>query len=691
MKKAGLILLTFVLCASTVFSFAYNAVPKEKIESDMIAKAASLEDIKDALRKTGMFDNNNSLHRKYGMFTYGGASGTVFETADLAVNYAPIAGSVMNKGDADIDMPSEAFDEAGGAEGSSDYSRTNTQIDGIDEADIVKTDGRYIYIAANRHIYIVSADKEKMKVISKLNEDGYIRNIFIDDNRLIVFGGNTVTDEPPALYEENGDDESKSKIRELPMPISSPMASADYDIDTGYNFCDYKTFTYVNIYDTENKEKPELIQEFSVEGDFVTARKSGNLIYLVASKYIYGIADLEKAGSGDIMPLYKDTEAKLKNKETYDFGGEKMIVTNPSQVYLCPIKESAAFTTLAVLDTAGDEEADIKSYMGSVREFYMNKESAFLTFDNYEYNEKTHTSREYTDIIALDIDGRNVTYRADGTVNGHLLNQFSMDEYGGYFRIATTEWDSGNGQQSSNLFVLDENLDTVGSIRNIAEGEQIYSVRFMGDKGYIVTFETVDPFFTVDLSDPSDPKIAGELKLPGYSNYLHQIDENTVLGVGRQTKELITRDEFGNEEAVGFRQGGIKLSLFDISNFAEPKELDSYVLGDDSIWSDALYDHKAIMINKTENLVGICASSYSGDSHKNGAYLFNVGNGSITLKGSAEITAENNYMNSEYEESAFYYSRLCYAGDTYYYLNEGTIYAMQIDDNSFGTIAQLQL
>lgn len=688
MKKAGLILLTFVLCMSTVFSFAGTAAPKEKIDSDMIARAKSLDDIKNALRRTGMFEKGNSVQRKYGMLTYGDMNMAIAE--DAASSMAPAAPSAVAGGagsttdgtvifnSSEAPEPDAPFEGAADETNSgADFSETNNQIQGIDEADIIKTDGEYLYIAGNRHIYIVSADERDMKVVSKIDEDSYINNIFIDEDRLVVLSGRTVSEEKP-------------------MPVSAQLTA---ESDTAYGMAepkisvwtDYKSFTDVNIYDTTNKEKPELVQEFSVEGDFVTARKSGDNVYLAARKYVYNIDDLDKAGDDDIMPLYKDSKANAEDEKTTEFGEEKLLVTEPASVYICPIKESAAFTTLAVLDISGGEEAEIKSYMGSVNELYMNKTSAYLTFDRYEYNEKTQTGREYTDIIALDIDSRNITYRADGTVEGSLLNQFSMDEYDGYFRIATTEWHYGRGENSSNLFVLDENLDTVGSIRDIARGEQIYSVRFMGDKGYIVTFETMDPFFTVDLSDPKAPKIAGELKLPGYSNYLHQIDENTVLGIGRQTKELFTRDEFGNEESVGYRQGGIKLSLFDISDFSNPKELDSYILGDDSMWSDALYDHKAIMMNTSQNLVGICASSYSGNNQERGAYLFDVSGGSIELSGSVEMAAENNYANGEYEEPAFYFSRICYIGDTYYYLDNGTVYALELNGGGFKTIGQLGL
>ncbi len=679
MKKAILVLLTIVLCTGTIYSFTAGH-REEKIDSNLIRRAESLDDIKAALKKAGIYEQGRS-GAGFGKLSVGSAAIDMDSASDLAV---PEEKGVLNGAEFDVQK-----DEFNSSINSGDFSETNIQIEGIDEADIVKTDGDYLYVAADTKIFIVSAKNGVMKVVSEIDvseadaekskkrkdaeesdKEYRIKSIFIDDGRLAVFGSCYIWDVPALLMP------STSGAAVYNMPESRIVSQ-----DAAY-FRSGRQYTYVNIYDTKDKTKPELLQEFSISGDFQTARKAGEYIYLAASEYLYGVDDLEKAGSKEILPLYSDVKRGEDDAE--------LTAIDPGSVYLCPIESSPSFTTLAVLNIAGDQDAQIKSYIGSANEFYMSSDSIFMTFWDYEYDEAVQSGREYTDIIALAVDGMEISYRADGRVPGALLNQFSMDEYNGYFRIATTEWESG-----SNLFVLDENLDITGSIRGIAEGEQIYSVRFMGDKGYLVTFETMDPFFTIDLSDPYSPVLAGELKLPGYSNYLYLIDENTVLGIGRQTKELFTRDEFGKEEAAGYREGGIKLSLFDISDFSNPKELDSYVIGNEDIWSDALYDHKAIFIDRERNLVGFCIENYAENKTiPAGAYIFEISGDEIMLSGSLEkkenaVPYNFNSDGSILSSPSFSFNRICYIGKTYYYLQEGII--RSFDRNSMNEIAEIEL
>ena len=661
MKKLGVILLVCILCVGTIFATVQEDVAffagsqqggqqgDEPAVSRIMTQATTFEEIKLALKDTGAFDN----YRKYNFFNFGYA----VDDAEVMMD----ANASMDVG-GDMAMPEESVNtSASGAEdgGSKEFSSTNVQIEGIDEADIIKTDGDYLYIVGGRIVYIVKIDENDMEIVSKIDKTQElidIHSIFIDEDRLVVFG----TEYPP--YEG------------VPETINGIM------IDAGrfYSGSIYqKAFTFAEVYDLQDKANPEVIQELTIEGDFRTARKSGDLVYLAATKYIHVAKDYEDAEAKDILPMYYDSEREEEpvtingvevsmetDAATVNAAGKDMEVMAPADICICPIDNSATFTTIAVLDIAGDKEAKLTSYLGSLNQFYMNQNSIFMTYYNWDYE----SGKESVDIIALDVDGMDVSYRAEGNVEGTLLNQFSMDEYNGYFRIATTEWEDG-----SNVFVLDENLQMVGKIENIAEGEQIYSVRFMGDRGYIVTFETMDPFFTVDLSDPTNPVICGELKLPGYSNYLHQIDENTVLGIGRQTQEIYTRDENGVETVVGFQNGGIKLSLFDISDFANPVELDSYIIGNDATWSDALYDHKSIMVDMKNGKVGFCIYNYNNDPDAQGAYIFDVSGDEITEDGM--MPSENADDDWLYGESAFYFSRICYAGDTYYFLENGMINA----------------
>jgi uncharacterized secreted protein with C-terminal beta-propeller domain len=179
-----------------------------------------------------------------------------------------------------------------------------------------------------------------------------------------------------------------------------------------------------------------------------------------------------------------------------------------------------------------------------------------------------------------------------------------MDEYNTFFRIATTtgySWDNNNPSKN-NIFVLDENLVQVSSIEDIASGEQIYSARFLGDKAYLVTFKNTDPFYTIDMSDPYNPEILGYLKIPGYSNYLHPYDETHIIGIGKDTIES------GNPNFAWYQ--GIKIALFDVSDFENPVEVDKIIIGDRGTDSPALYDHKAFLFSKEKELLVIPISLY---------------------------------------------------------------------------------
>ena len=184
-----------------------------------------------------------------------------------------------------------------------------------------------------------------------------------------------------------------------------------------------------------------------------------------------------------------------------------------------------------------------------------------------------------TDIIKISI--RDFSVDAMGTVPGQLLNQFSMDEYNEHLRVATTVgggWFSFGGpqEQENDVYVLDKNLSTSGSLQGLGLNERIYSARFIQDKGYLVTFRQTDPFYVLDLSNPRKPEIKGELKIPGYSSYLHPISKDRILGVGKEGSK-------------------VKVSLFDVSSPSNPKEANTFVL--EEYWSDILNTHHAFLLD----------------------------------------------------------------------------------------------
>ncbi len=212
-------------------------------------------------------------------------------------------------------------------------------------------------------------------------------------------------------------------------------------------------------------------------------------------------------------------------------------------------------------------------------------------------------------------DGR-ITYVGKGEVPGTLDNQFSMDEYNNNLRLATTSSVYTNSGQYTynNVYVLDGKMSTIGALTHIAEQETIYSTRFIGDRLYMVTFKRIDPFFVIDLSTPETPKILGKLKIPGYSDYLHPYDATHIIGIGKET----TTNEWG-----GVSTSGVKLALFDVTDVANPKQLDKVQIGDAGSDSAALTDHHAFLFDKAKNLLVIPVRAVTASPVTQGGMYYN--------------------------------------------------------------------
>jgi len=259
-----------------------------------------------------------------------------------------------------------------------------------------------------------------------------------------------------------------------------------------------------------------------------------------------------------------------------------------------------------------------------------------------------------------------------------------MDEYNGNFRIATTT-QKYNDNQANNIYVLNENLKIIGKIEDIAPGESIYSVRFMGEKAYMVTFKRVDPLFVIDLSNPEKPKLAGKLKIPGYSDYLHLYDENHLIGIGKEVDESIDADKIHSNDAVYYTAiQGVKLAIFDVSDIEHPVEMYKEVIGDRGTDSDALYDHKAFLFDKEKNLlvIPIKLAEVSEEQKKSkdwkrmegeftfqGVYVYNISldngfklKGKITHIDNSEILMKSGY----YFDSLYSIKRSLYMDNVLY-------------------------
>ncbi len=265
-----------------------------------------------------------------------------------------------------------------------------------------------------------------------------------------------------------------------------------------------------------------------------------------------------------------------------------------------------------------------------------------------EYDLKKQLEDRKTIIHKISIDSGKINYEKKGEVNGALLNQFSMDEFEGNLRVATTINVWANEQiQYNNVYVLDENMKTIGKIEEIGKDEKIYSTRFIGERLYMVTFQQIDPFFVIDLSNPKNPEVLGKLKIPGYSDYLHPYDENHIIGIGKETET----NEYG-----GTITKGLKIALFDVSDVENPKLVDKYEIGDRGTDSLALHDHKAFLFSSTKNILVLPVTEITEKTKKgmyaydykiwHGAYVFDVSKDGFELKGKVKHSSStSSYYN----------------------------------------------
>lgn len=498
------------------------------------------------------------------------------------------------------------------------YSTTNTQVQGIDEADIVKTDGKYIYIAGNNTVRIVSTIKGKLENTAtiRLPQNKTVREIYIDKNRLVLMGTRYERTEPNSLFiKDSAIDKATSSKKMIPY----------------YS----KSYSFIDIYDISNLKSPLFIKGHEMEGDYQSSRKNGAIVYLITNTYVY---------NNIVIPMMRDTTVK-----------DELVPLQLKDIMIMPDYPVSGYIIISAVDINSNAKAQVEAITTSSHLTYMNSSALYLTANSYDGS---------STVTKFNIDGMNIGYAGSGKVKGYILNQFSMDEYNGYFRVATT-WNNEN-----NLFILDSSLNICGSVTGLAKGERIYSVRFIGDKGYIVTFRTMDPLFVFDLSNPKQPKVTGELKIPGFSNYLHPVGDNLILGIGQDTYDIYKKDSAGKEVVVDTRQGGIKLSLFDVSDMGKPKEISNYILGDSGSYSDVFSDHKAVMFDYTSNNVAFDATFTDTTSrkYKQGAVVFNLDNNLIKLKGVADYIQP--------DVSGLYIPlgrRAMYIGNEFYYIQDGIV------------------
>jgi len=390
-------------------------------------------------------------------------------------------------------------------------------------------------------------------------------------------------------------------------------------------------------------------------------------------------------------PVYEEDDG-VNLPRIYSEGTEKEIPA--TDIYYSGVADYYyMYTTIIAINTQDDNQEPTYEtiLLGASSNLYVSRDNIYLTFPVWGGDVG---DSQKTAIHRIHIQGSAVNYTASGEVPGMVLNQFSMDEYDDHFRVATTTY----GQTTeNNVYILNMSLNITGSLEDLAPGETIYSARFMGERGYLVTFKQVDPLFVIDLKNPYDPEVLGYLKVTGYSDYLHPYDENHIIGIGKETTDA---GEFAWYQ-------GVKISLFDVTDVSNPREISKLEIGDRGTDSPVLWDHKAFLFDKSRELLvmpvlvaevdqseypeGVPSWAY-GEPVWQGGYIFNVSlDQGIQLKG--RITHIENLGDLEQDYDYYWYpfsvERSLYIGDVLYTISDAKI--MMNNLGNLGYINEVQL
>jgi uncharacterized secreted protein with C-terminal beta-propeller domain len=546
--------------------------------------------------------------------TYGGYGG------GMAVDDAEAGKGVLTGAPAQAPAAAGAAVDGSASAAGGDYSQTNVQVEGVDEGDIVKTDGRYIYVLRNNELIIFKADGAGTTKISsvKVVEDQPVdkpvpypvpqTGSAETDSAGVAADLPAVDVVPPERYssEYASDIYVTGDTLVVITSYSSYMPYLTDGAKTDMYYGGSRQVSKLHVYDITDRAKPVHKTELGQDGYVLTTRLIGKTLYMISSHYVY---DVKEGQNETFIPsLYVDGTAKL---------------VAPDTISIMPFVNTTAYTIVCAYDLENAAIGDSQTVLGGGSNVYMNAETLFIAnsttsqtagtpYADSVYTVIDYTTTNVTDITSFDIAGGGLKMKAAGSVPGNLNSQFNMDEFEDNLRVVTTTYtqswseytDKAKGfvnyiwkdpVSANTLTVLDGSLKVIGSVGDLAPGEQVYSARFDGAVGYFVTFRQVDPLFAVDLSNPAKPTVLSALKIPGFSEYLHVWSDGRLFGLGM------------NADPETGRTDGMKLAMFDTS---DPTNVTvKHELKLTTSWSTALYNHKAILISPDKSLIAFPADS----------------------------------------------------------------------------------
>jgi len=563
--------------------------------------------------------------------------------------------------------PETAANDAKDSGAGLSFSSTNLQEAGVDEADIIKSDGKYLYIAAGRQepVYWLMGEKT-VEVSAEESESDGSDSANVDAapdsaEKPLIAPAPAIDDtvrpeteqkepvirvlslsENPAQSSEIASISLKdfeNRVNGLYLVKDRGDAKPDLLITTGGNAndvwgCWYSPWYWTNgiteigIFDVSAPENPRLLYHVKLDGQMISSRRIGDKLYAV-TRYTPNLPEyvpypatreqeeqnetvLENAKLGDMLPKM-------------EVNGISTDLVASDQCWLPPVNEDRNeepnLITVTAIDLANPENRVSASIAGPTETIYVSTQSMYLATTRYYYqpmvgiledadsvSENQTAPPETTDIHKFTLTSAGPVYKGSGTVTGHLgwkedQKPFRMGEYDSILRVATSLGNTWEGSATTRLTLLKEGSDSAleetAHVDNIGEtGESLYAVRYVGTRAYMVTFRVTDPLYIFDLSNPASPRKAGELHISGYSDYLHPIGENLLLGIG---KDAVPDEASSDFEGRGAWYQGVKLSLFDVSNPSAPYEKKSFVIGKRGTESDALMDHHALAYLPPEN------------------------------------------------------------------------------------------
>ncbi len=513
----------------------------------------------------------------------------------------------------------------------SDFSDTNNQVDGVSESDIVKTDGKYIYALKQNELQIIKAGRGKLDIVARIeNNNANPREMFLYQDKVVLIS-NGYSEE----FKTWGDQDTLVVGRVFPHSM-----------------------TFIDVYDIAKLETngAKRIKRVTVDGDYLTGRRIDQYLYLVANQGNYGIYPLDNIKSNWKAPIAEPTNEMENVEKIMYFPGH--------------VSRQMIYTVGIDLNNLNNAAIDINACLGGAQTVYADRQNLYIANTRYNWW-RDGDDGEQTDIYKFSIDGGKFNYQDSCSLDGHILNQFSMDVHKGYFRIAMTTHSRADWQKTLNhLLILNDKLEVVGKVADLAPGERIYSTRMMGNKVFIVTYREVDPFYVIDTTIPTKPDVLGYLKIPGYSNYLHPYDDNTIIGIGANT--------FQKPDGRVVNDG-VKISLFDISDPKNPLERDKAIIGGGNAYSEVDYDHKAFLLDVNKNIMALPISLQGGKNFNKDAYIFNfTKNGMLNLKGIISHS-ELSMFDKTYGDYHKDINRILYIGDDLYTLSNKYLFLNDID------------